>query len=95
MQTVTIVELRSKISCKSFSQDYTRPPSGGLFFYLNKNKDIIIKMKSTPRETKEAIEKYNIIVEHLIREGYAQDKESADLIINGMSEEWYGTIINE
>jgi len=52
-------------------------------------------MKSTPRETKEAIEKYNIIVEHLIREGYAQDKESADLIINGMSEEWYGTIINE
>ena len=52
-------------------------------------------MKSTPRETKEAIEKYNIIVDHLIREGYAQDKESADLIINGMSEEWYGTIINE
>jgi hypothetical protein len=52
-------------------------------------------MKPTPRETKEAVEKYNIIVEHLIKEGYAQDKESADSIINGMSEEWYGTIINE
>ena len=63
--------------------------------YLNKNKDVIIKMKSTPRETKEAVEKYNIIVEHLIKEGYAQDKESADSIITGMSEEWYSTIINE
>ena len=52
-------------------------------------------MKPTPRETKEAVEKYNIIVEHLIKEGYAQNKESADLIINGMSEEWYSTIINE
>jgi len=52
-------------------------------------------MKPTPRETKEAIEKYNIIVEHLIKENYAQDKESADLIIAGMSEEWYTTIINE
>ena len=51
-------------------------------------------MKPTPRETKEAVEKYNIIVEHLIKEGYAQDK-SADLIINGMSEEWYNTIINK
>ena len=52
-------------------------------------------MKPTPRETKEAVEKYNIIVEHLIKEGYAQDKESADLIITGMSEEWYNTIVNE
>jgi hypothetical protein len=31
-QTATIVELQSKISCESFSQDYMRPPSGGLFF---------------------------------------------------------------
>ena len=52
-------------------------------------------MKPTPRETKEAVERYNFVVEHLIKEGYAQDNESADLIINGMSEEWYSTIINE
>jgi hypothetical protein len=30
-KTVTIAELRSKILCEFFSQDYTRPPSGGLF----------------------------------------------------------------
>jgi len=52
-------------------------------------------MKPTPRETKEAVERYTFVVEHLIKEGYAQNKESADLIINGMSEEWYSTIINE
>ena len=52
-------------------------------------------MKPTPRQTKEAVEKYNFVVEYLIKEGYAQDNESADLIINGMSEEWYSTIINE
>jgi hypothetical protein len=76
---------------------------GGLFFencarYLNKNKNIlesIIKMKPTPRQTKEAVERYNFVVEHLIEEGYAQDNKSADLIINGMSEEWYNTIINK
>jgi hypothetical protein len=32
MQIATIVELQSKILCESFSQDYMRPPSGGLFF---------------------------------------------------------------
>jgi hypothetical protein len=63
--------------------------------YLNKYKDIIIKMKPTPRETKEAVERYTFVVEHLIKEGYAQDNESADLIINGMSEEWFNLIISE
>ncbi|HUU87086.1 MAG TPA: hypothetical protein VMX17_04960 [Candidatus Glassbacteria bacterium] len=52
-------------------------------------------MKPTPRQTKEAVERYNFVVEHLIEEGYAQDNKSADLIINGMSEEWYNTIINK
>ena len=52
-------------------------------------------MKPTPRETKEAVERYNFVVEHLIKEGYTQDNESADLIITGMSEEWYSTIISE
>ena len=64
------------------------------FFYLNKNTDKISKMKQTPRETREALERYNLVVEHLIQEGYAQDQESADHIITGMSEEWYTMIVN-
>jgi hypothetical protein len=79
----------------SFSHKIIQDLLRGVFFYLNKNKNIIIKMKPTPRQTKEAVERYNFVVEHLIEEGYAQDNKSADLIINGMSEEWYNTIINK
>jgi len=52
-------------------------------------------MKSTPREIQEAHQNYNKVSEHLIREGYAADKESADDIIRGMSEEWFQLIIEE
>jgi hypothetical protein len=34
-------------------------------------------------------------VEHLISEGYADNKESADKIIEGMSETWYNFIVKE
>jgi len=52
-------------------------------------------MKPTPRETQEAYKNYEKVVNHLISEGYANDKESADNIINGMSEEWFNMIISE
>lgn len=51
-------------------------------------------MKPTPRETQEAHTHYERIVEHLINEGYAEDKESADKIISGMSEQWFNIILN-
>ena len=65
-----------------------------LFFYLNNNKTIS-KMKPTPREAKVIHEHYERVVDHLISEGYAADKESADSIIHGMSEEWYNLIVAE
>ena len=51
-------------------------------------------MKPTPKEHREAIDRHAIIVEHLINEGYAEDQESADKIIMGMSEEWFNLIID-
>ena len=51
-------------------------------------------MKPTPRETQEAHRHYERIVEHLIAEGYAEDNESADKIISGMSEQWFNIIID-
>ena len=51
-------------------------------------------MKPTPKEHREAIDRHAIIVEHLISEGYAEDQESADKIIMGMSEEWFNIIID-
>ena len=52
-------------------------------------------MKPTPKETKEAYKNYDKVVEHLISESYADNKESADTIIKGMSEEWFNLIISE
>ena len=52
-------------------------------------------MKPTPRETQQAHDNYKKVSEHLIREGYAEDQESADNVIRGMSEEWFQLIIND
>ena len=52
-------------------------------------------MKPTPRETQQAHENYKKVSEHLIREGYAADQESADNVIRGMSEDWFQLIIND
>lgn len=52
-------------------------------------------MKPSPRQTKEIHENYTKVVDHLISEGYAEDKESADHIITGMSEAWFNMIVSE
>ena len=52
------------------------------------------KMKSTPRQVKEAKKAYERVVDHLVQEGYARTKTDADNIIGGMSEEWYSIIVN-
>ena len=52
-------------------------------------------MKPTPKELQETYKTYERVVSHLISEGYADDKESADKIIQGMSETWYNLIIKD
>ena len=52
-------------------------------------------MKPSPRETQQAHQNYKKVSDHLIREGYAADQESADDIIKGMSEELFNLIIEE
>lgn len=52
-------------------------------------------MKPTPKQSQEINKNYEKVVEHLINEGYAEDKESANNIINGMSETWFNLIIND
>ena len=51
-------------------------------------------MKPTPKKYKEPVERHDKIVKHLIDEGYADNAESADNIIMGMSEQWYSIIID-
>jgi|TARA_A100001391_G_scaffold14378_1_gene8307 hypothetical protein len=52
-------------------------------------------MKPTPKQMQEVFKNYETVVDHLISEGYADDKESADDIIKGMSEQWYNLIISD
>ena len=52
------------------------------------------KMKSSPRQLKEAKKAYEKVVNHLVSEGYAVNKVDADNIISGMSEDWYSIIID-
>ena len=52
-------------------------------------------MKPTPKEMQAIHEKYDVVVNHLIDEGYAEDKKNADDIIKGMSNQWFDQIISE
>ena len=52
-------------------------------------------MKPSPRKLKETKEIYEKVVDHLIREGYATDCESADSIISGMSDQWFQLIVED
>ena len=65
-----------------------------LFFCLNKYTVLNKKMKPTPRQFKEAFERQEFITKYLISEGYAENEESANQIILGMSEQWYNIIID-
>ena len=52
-------------------------------------------MKPTPRELQKTYKIHSQLVEHLISEGYADDNESANAIINRMSETWFNLIMND
>ena len=52
-------------------------------------------MKPSPKKLKETKEIYEKVVTHLIEEGYASDSDSADSIIQGMSEDWFALITEE
>ena len=51
-------------------------------------------MKQSPRQLKEAHKAYEKVVNYLVNENYASNKQDADTIIGGMSEEWYSLILS-
>jgi hypothetical protein len=51
-------------------------------------------MKPTPKELQETYKIHNQLIDHLISEGYADDNNSANKIIEGMSETWFNLIMN-
>ena len=59
------------------------------------NKERILKMKPTPREIQEATAYYERVIEHPPLRGLYKDREGAEKIIEGMSEEWYSLIVTD
>jgi hypothetical protein len=55
--------------------------------------DDALKMGKSPRNQKEQIDIYDIILSHLLDEGYAETPEAAEVMMVNMSEEWLGSII--
>ena len=51
-------------------------------------------MKPTPKELQETYKIHNQLIDHLISGGYADDNNSANKIIEGMSETWFNLIMN-
>ena len=51
------------------------------------------KMSKSPRNQKEEADLYDIILSHLLDEGYAETQEQAEVIMVNMSEDWRDSII--
>ena len=55
--------------------------------------DDALKMGKSPRNQKEQLDIYDIILSHLLDEGYAETPEAAEVIMVNMSEEWRESIM--
>ena len=62
-------------------------------YYIDRGEDA--KKKHLQRMNKEQVDLYNIILSHLIDEGYADTNENALVIMANMSEEWREEILDE
>jgi hypothetical protein len=60
-------------------------------YYIDRGEDA--KKKHLQRMNKEQVDLYNIILSHLIDEGYADTNENALVIMANMSEQWKNSII--
>lgn len=56
-------------------------------------KEFLDRLAAAKKKMKEQLDIYDIILSHLLDEGYAETLESAEVIMANMSEEWVETII--
>jgi hypothetical protein len=73
--------------------------SGELPFQKQKKADqaqeFLKKHPRKKRTQKEQVDLYDIILSHLLDEGYAETPEAAEVIMVNMGEEWRESIVNE
>jgi hypothetical protein len=64
------------------------------FFGGKKFGSLTGKMSKSPRNQEEEADIYDIILSHLLDEGYADTQEAAEAIMVNMSEDWRESIVN-
>lgn len=64
-----------------------------LFFGGKQFGSLTGKMSKSPKNQKEQTDLYDIILSHLLDEGYADTQEQAEVIMVNMSEEWRESIV--
>ena len=79
-------------------------PAGGVMKFLvgpvggNKGKNTPTKADQDARikaNKNESVEYYNMVLNHLIEEGFASSEENAEKIISVMSDEWMSSIVEQ
>ena len=62
---------------------------------FGRKKTALTSMPPKPTKTNEEVDLYDIILSHLLDEGYADTEQAAEAIMVNMSEEWRESIIEE
>ena len=60
---------------------------------FGRKKTALTSMPPKPTKTNEEVDLYDIILSHLLDEGYADTEQAAEAIMVNMSEEWIDSII--
>ena len=60
---------------------------------FGRKKTALTSMPPKPTKTNEAVDLYDIILSHLLDEGYADTQEAAEAIMVNMSEDWRESIV--
>ena len=62
---------------------------------FGRKKTALTSMPPKPTKTNEAVDLYDIILSHLLDEGYADTEQAAEAIMVNMSEDWRESIVEE
>ena len=62
---------------------------------FGRKKTALTSMPPKPTKTNEAVDLYDIILSHLLDEGYADTQEAAEAIMVNMSEDWRESIVEK
>ena len=74
---------------------YRKVKQNPLFFGGKPFGSLTGKMSKSPRNQKEQVDLYDIILSHLLDEGYADTEQAAEAIMVNMSEDWRESIVED